>query len=57
MAFTAAELANIANAAIDFHMRSDAFDQSIQEKPLMKALVAKQKTFPGGKSNITMSRS
>lgn len=54
MAFTAAELANIANAAIDFHMRSDAFDQSIQDKPLMKALVAKAKTFPGGKENITI---
>jgi len=53
MPFTAAELNNIANAALDFHMKGPAFDQSIQEKPLMKALKAKEKEFPGGKEYIT----
>jgi hypothetical protein len=53
MPFTAQELANIANAAIDFHMKGKAFDQSISEKPLLKALKAGQETFPGGKEFIT----
>lgn len=53
MAFTAAELANISNAALDFYIKGPAFAQSIQERPLLKALMAKQKTFPGGKGNIS----
>lgn len=53
MPFTVAELNNIANAAIDFHMKGQPFDQSIQEKPLMAALKAKEKEFPGGKDYIT----
>jgi hypothetical protein len=53
MPFTAQELNNIANAAIDFHMKGKPFDQSIQEKPLMKALKAREKEFPGGKDYIT----
>lgn len=53
MPFTAQELANIANAALDFHVKGPAFDQAIQEKPLMKALKAAQETFPGGKEYIT----
>lgn len=54
MAFTAGELANIANAAMDFHVRGKALAQSIQEKPLLNAMLAKQSTFPGGKDNITI---
>lgn len=53
MAFTVDELANIGNAAIDFHMRGPAHDQAIQEKPLLKILESKKKTFPGGKDYIT----
>ena len=53
MPFTAQELANISNAALDFHMKGAAMDQAIQEKPLMKALKEKQETFPGGKEYIT----
>lgn len=52
MPFTAGELANIANAAFDFYMKGDALAQSIQERPLLKALKAGQKTFPGGKGEI-----
>jgi hypothetical protein len=53
LSFTAQELNNIANAALDFHVRGPAFDQSIQEKPLLKALKSGQETFPGGKDYIT----
>lgn len=53
MPFTSQELNNIANAALDFHMRGPAFDQAIYEKPLLQVLKSKQKTFPGGKDYIT----
>jgi hypothetical protein len=53
MPFTAQELNNIANAAIDFHMKGKPFDQSIQEKPLLKVLKSREKEFPGGKEYIT----
>jgi hypothetical protein len=54
MPFSAGELANIANAALDFFIRGDAFSQTIQNKPLLNALIGKQKTFPGGKANISI---
>jgi len=54
MPFTALELANKANAALDFYVRGPALAQSIQDKPLLKALMANQKTFPGGKENISV---
>jgi len=54
MPFTAQELENIANAMIDFHMdKGKVYSQSIQDKPLLRILHAGQKTFPGGKENIT----
>jgi len=52
MSFTAEELGNIANAALDFFMKGDALSQAIQEKPLLNALKSNQKTFPGGKDDI-----
>jgi hypothetical protein len=55
VAFTLQEIENIANAAIDFHFkRGTIFSQTIQNKPLLKALQAKQKTFPGGQGNLTV---
>jgi hypothetical protein len=54
MPFTANELASIANAAIDYHYRKQPFMQTIQDKPLLKAMLSKKKTFPGGKDNITI---
>jgi hypothetical protein len=55
MPFSAQELANIANAAIDFHMeRGKVKSSTIQEKPLLMAMRKKQKTFPGGKDNLTV---
>jgi hypothetical protein len=53
MAFTASELASIANAALDFHWRGQPLPQTIQEKPLVAALESARKTFPGGKGDIT----
>lgn len=52
MPFTAGEVANIANATLDFYLKGEAQAQAIQDKPLLKALKAKQKTFPGGKGDI-----
>lgn len=55
MAFSAQELENITNAAIDFHMeRGKVTSQTLQDKPFYRAMRAKQKTFPGGKENITL---
>lgn len=55
MAFTVAELNNISNAALDFHMeRGKVFSQTIQNKPLLAAMRKKEKTFPGGKENLTV---
>lgn len=52
MPFTAQELDNIANAALDFYMKGDAIKQSIQDRPLYNALKVAAKTFPGGKEFI-----
>lgn len=54
MAFTPAEVDNIANAALDFHIKGPALSQSIQDKPLLKALESNKRTFPGGKGEITI---
>lgn len=55
MPFTAQELQNIANAALDFHMdRGRVYSQTIQDKPLLGVLRSGQKTFPGGKELITV---
>ncbi len=55
MTFSVEELENAANAAIEYHFkRGTVYSQTIQDKPLYKALRAKQKDFPGGKDNITV---
>jgi hypothetical protein len=54
MAFTAGELASIANAALDFHFKGQPLPQSIQDKPLLAKLEGSRKTFPGGKGDITI---
>lgn len=52
MPFTAQELDNIASAALDFYMKGDAIQQSIQDRPLYDAMRKAQKTFAGGKEFI-----
>lgn len=52
MPFTAQELANITNAALDFYIKGEAMKQAVQARPFYDALRASSKTFPGGKSDI-----
>lgn len=53
-ALTSDQLANAANCALDYFIKSDAFSQTIQDKPLLKALEGGKKNFPGGKENISI---
>lgn len=54
MPFTLAEIENATNAAMDFHFEKRKVEsQTIQDKPLLAKLSAKNRTFPGGKGNIT----
>lgn len=56
MALTAGELANIANASLDYYFGTpECYAQTIQNKPLLKALEGKKKTFPGGKGDISVA--
>lgn len=56
MAFSAGEITNIANAALDFYLnKGDSFKQSIQARPLLAMMESKAKTFPGGKGNISLA--
>jgi hypothetical protein len=56
MAFTAGEVTNISNAALDFYLnKGDTFKQSIQSKPLLKFMESGAKSFPGGKGNISVA--
>lgn len=52
MPFTAAELDNIATAALDFYIKGKPIAQTLQERPLTDALMKGKKTFPGGKDSI-----
>lgn len=55
MPFTPAEIENVANATIDFHMdQGKVLSQTLQEKPLLDAMTKAEKEFPGGKENITV---
>lgn len=56
MAFTAGEIASIANASLDYYFKKGGqFDQTIQEKPLLKLWEGSKKEFPGGKGNISLA--
>jgi hypothetical protein len=50
--FTIQQLENIANAALDFYVKGQPLSQQIQDKPLLAAMKAAQKTFPGGRGEI-----
>jgi hypothetical protein len=53
MSFSAQELQNIAAAALDFYMKGKPLSQTIQDKPLLKAMYeGSDKTFPGGKETV-----
>jgi hypothetical protein len=54
MPFTVEQIENISNAALEMHFqRGKITSQTIQDKPLLDAIMAKEKTFPGGKDAIT----
>lgn len=56
MPFTAPELTNITNSALDFYMnKGEAFAQTIQKKPLIDKMLGTAKTFPGGKGDISLA--
>lgn len=57
MAFTATELASIANSSLDWYISDNKspFYQTIQDRPLMKAIEGKKKNFPGGKGDISVA--
>lgn len=50
MAYTITNFTDAAKALLDYHLRSKAFAQTIQDKPLLQWLRANQETFPGGGS-------
>lgn len=52
MAFTAQELNNMANAALDYFLKGPAMAQTLEDRPTLKAMRDAQKTFPGGKGSI-----
>jgi len=45
--------ADIASAALDFHVRGDALIQTTQQRPLLAFLNKGKEAFPGGKQYIT----
>jgi hypothetical protein len=54
--YTAPLLNHITTAALDWWLnKGTAFQEAIQEKPLLAAMEGKKKTFPGGKGNIIVS--
>jgi hypothetical protein len=54
MALTQAQMDAVASYALDYYIKGDAFDQTIQDKPLLSAIRGKQKSFPGGKGKISI---
>jgi len=54
--YTQPLLDHITTAALDYWLnKGSAFQQAIQEKPLLAMMESKAKTFPGGKSDIVIS--
>ena len=55
MAFTAQELANINNSALDFYLEKGKLTaQNIQEKPMVAAFESASGTFSGGKGDVSV---
>jgi hypothetical protein len=54
--FTQPMLDHVTTAALDYWLnKGTAFQQAIQEKPLLAMMESKKKTFPGGKGSIILS--
>ena len=52
MPFSAQELQDAGKIALDFYLKNNPIDQVAVERPLMKALMGKKKSFPGGKQYV-----
>ena len=52
MPFSAQELQDAGKIALDFYTKKNPIDQVAVERPFMKALMAKKKSFPGGKQYV-----
>jgi hypothetical protein len=52
MAFTSAELDNIANAALDYYIKGQPLSQTIQDKPLLTAMRENMRNFSGGAGEV-----
>ena len=56
MAFSQAELDNIANAVLDYYVdKGNVYAQSLQDKPTLAAFDKAAKTFPGGKADLSIA--
>jgi hypothetical protein len=54
--FTAQELANIANSALDYYMgKGEIYANAIQNKPMMKKFDQYAGTFSGGKGDVSLA--
>src|SRR4029077_20212920 len=54
--FTQPLLDHVTTAALDYWLnKGSAFQQAIQEKPLLAMMGSKAKSFPGGKGDIVIS--
>lgn len=51
--FGTSVVTDLANLALDYHIRGQALWQTVQDKPLYSFLVAGKESFPGGKQYIT----
>lgn len=49
MPFTSEEIATAGKTSLDFYMKNNPIDQIAIERPLLRKLNEKKKTFPGGK--------
>ena len=55
-ALTSAQLANVANAALDYYVDKGKIQSSlIEDKPLLAAMDKNSKTMPGGKGNVSLA--
>ncbi|SVB86034.1 uncharacterized protein METZ01_LOCUS238888 [marine metagenome] len=55
-ALTSDQLANVANASLDFFInRGDVLSQAIQDKPLFAAMDKASKSYPGGKGKVDLA--
>lgn len=52
MPFSTQELQDAGKVAIDFYLKNNPIDQVAVERPFLKAMMAKKKSFPGGKQYI-----